>query len=95
MTEEEAKGKWCPHVRDADENLGTWNRLFEGDGIIHERSQCIGSKCMAWRKTETYYFKPKGEPAQIVNLKPSGDGCEYFEMAELNHYGYCGLAGKP
>lgn len=37
LTEDEAKTKWCPMVRDNGSNLNG------------ESSRCIGSACMAWR----------------------------------------------
>lgn len=38
MTEEEAKTKWCPQVREGD---------YRPDNIRH--ANCIGSACMAWQ----------------------------------------------
>lgn len=42
MTEDEAKTKWCPHVRLS----GRDNRA---DGAQPQAVTCIGSACMAWR----------------------------------------------
>lgn len=44
MTEDEAKTKWCPFVRDADAGANVSNL----DRLPHW-SSCIGSQCMAWR----------------------------------------------
>ena len=44
MTEEEAKSKWCPHVRSY---AGGWNA--DSSHRIPTVARCIGSDCMAWR----------------------------------------------
>ena len=48
MTEEEARTKWCPHVRHTDsENDNTCNRA----GVIETPmrwNSCIASDCMMW-----------------------------------------------
>lgn len=84
MTEEEAKGKWCPAVRNfmfnrslafVETNRGTEvNDKNKGDlpDSIGWAYTCLGSGCMAWRWNQD----PNGMP-----LHSSG--------------GYCGLAGKP
>ena len=54
MTEEEAKGKWCPKARVVHENadgaMFTAGNAF-GDGCRSAATMCIGSACMAWRWT--------------------------------------------
>ena len=48
MTEDEAKTKWCPHVRIADtgaDNAVACNRYTSED----YGSNCIASDCMMWR----------------------------------------------
>jgi hypothetical protein len=84
MTEDQAKTKWCPHVRFADPIDGgkpsveptTWNR-FDGEwdytGLL-----CIASDCMMWRWERI--------PVQHTEFGPKG--------GELTGDGYCGLAGK-
>ena len=61
-TEEQARTKWCPHVRTTDENMGTFNRwnLFEphdprtpsgswkDTGQLNPGCLCIASDCMMW-----------------------------------------------
>ena len=51
MTEDEARTKWCPHVRYiAKFNgpcVGTYNRGYEDTGI--NKSLCIASDCMMFR----------------------------------------------
>lgn len=57
LTEEEAKTKWCPHVRNVlplDEGNGSFNRGNPEDpaGLSHSdgyQCNCIASACMAWR----------------------------------------------
>lgn len=49
MTEEEAKTKWCPHVRvigiDEEGPGNSWNC----EEVKPMGSSCIASGCMAWR----------------------------------------------
>lgn len=85
MTEDEAKTKWCPMVRNVIAGVTEGpkpliefltNRdsdnlqLSQRDGLATSLSKCIGSACMAWR----------GQP--IDGTSPE-------------QHGYCGLAGKP
>ena len=84
MTEDEAKTKWCPFVRETELRTGTWNRPGDRSRSDAERYNCCGSACMAWRwalsPDKAAHFnktwKTKGEP-------------------EAYPVGYCGLAGKP
>lgn len=87
VTEEEAKGKWCPHSRTVKYDVGTMfsssprNRVVESEAneVLAEISynlagcQCIASQCMAWRWSE-----------QLMRT----DG------PVLPRTGYCGLAGR-
>ena len=85
MTEDDARTKWCPHVRCANEEGGTDNRFnkhkyiepnngkggeFFDTGELNEQCLCIASECMAWR--------------WVDRMCP-----------ENKEQGYCGLAGKP
>jgi hypothetical protein len=82
MTEEEAKTKWCPHVRYAAfmrndsgkiEAIGAYNRAADKDGlpVLPGDARCIGSACMMWRWSS------------------------YYEAPAKNELGFCGLSGKP
>jgi len=49
MTEDEAKTKWCPHVRSYDGNIDqpvTMNRDYDGE--IFPQNNCIASDCAMW-----------------------------------------------
>lgn len=94
MTEEEAKTKWCPHVRSVcgrrnqDNSLGVLSgSVFNSVWVEDEKDQpirecyCIGSACAMWRWDE-------GQPAPIP-------GCSDKLQRERPGNGYCGLAGKP
>jgi len=85
MTEDEAKTKWCPHVRlmsagrldeygapEVPQPQTTFNRIaVSGQANPWRPAQgaCIASECMAWRWDYDQY----------------GDATE----------GFCGLAGRP
>lgn len=78
MTEDEAKTKWCPHVRFADcgaDNASSVNRdgMFMGD-----INKCIASDCMMWKWDEAITETDGGE---IV-------GTNY------NTQGHCGLTNE-
>ena len=51
MTEEEAKTKWCPHVRvtTLDEKIASNRGRYVRDDID---TNCIGSACMMWRQID-------------------------------------------
>jgi hypothetical protein len=79
MTEEEAKTKWCPHVRalSAADSAGI-NRT--NNGALHWAASCIGSECMAWRWERKFGANPD-KPEDCMELPPTE--------------GRCGLAGRP
>lgn len=53
MTEDEARGKWCPFVHIGPN--GTVNRGFAHQpDARYEQTSCIASDCMAWRE----YLEP-------------------------------------
>ena len=98
MTEEEAKTKWCPHVRVVVADEGTGNRWpkshgAEGDLDFGTDNCCLGSACMQWREVR------KSEHSGADN-RPDGDGwarrtVQIGWRREIVIGGYCGLAGKP
>jgi hypothetical protein len=91
-TEEQARTKWCPHVRVSD---GSWNRKWSlnTDGKGQERARCIASECMAWR-----WFDDVTDDGTACNHKPTAKAPRVSEpppamgrpLAERR--GYCGLA---
>jgi hypothetical protein len=61
-TEEEARTKWCPHIRVAEVGLssgGGYNRSAEIHGGLSPRklTNCIASECMAWRSRPTFNWQ--------------------------------------
>jgi len=67
MTEEEAKTKWCPHVRVADcgaHNAVACNR-FASESISQN---CIASNCMMWVKRHQAGVDKKGECSGYCGL---------------------------
>lgn len=56
MTEEEAKGKWCPFAR-VGGGPEVWNHvnrgvLSDGSPGLIRAATCVGSACMAWEWSE-------------------------------------------
>lgn len=101
MTEDEAKKKWCPESRmtpsDADGNVDlqspVLNRVeIKSKAVIPRGAMCIGSACMAFRKTvtrkEISYADP--DPAGII-IPELGLTRKFIVTEDV----YCGKAGKP
>jgi hypothetical protein len=92
MTEDEAKKKWCPFVRDFKSGTLTpaSNRL---DGKVPSWSKCIGSECMAWRVHVTgMWNKDTG------NWWQTGEATTNTEVRNVPpewRNGFCGLVGMP
>ena len=91
MTEDEAKTKWCPFAR----NAGVTTRetgaavSVNRDGREHygtENVNCIGSACMAWRRSGAKF--KDGRTGQLLDFDLTGHGT-WIDV------GYCGLAGAP
>lgn len=98
MTEDEAKTKWCPFARIAQEHIigPTYNRIYRsgrprGDDMqLPNSAACIASACMAWRFAD--YFNAEGRLTRRVpeDLAYAGEN-----WGPTNREGYCGLAGQP
>ncbi len=92
-TEDEARKKWCPHVRYSSNRGDGINRWVtaEDEQPNPEMSRCIGSECMAWR------WKPLSQTDENTIRGYARDTSR--EMAEARfqktRQGYCGLSGSP
>lgn len=82
MTEEEAKTKWCPMVRDVRMTNGN---LEIGSGY------CKASGCMMWRRT----VRLPNDTLVPVSVKLHDDGSFTTEHPTVEREGYCGMGGKP
>lgn len=90
LTEEEAKTKWCPHVRQSD-GIGevATNRWDEDNNPAYAR--CIASECMAWE----WATKPNPDFKEC-NMWPDQRARHEMDRTLPDHErGYCGLSGKP
>lgn len=82
MTEQEAKGKWCPMYRETPYvgsdgmTYSKENRRFPYD----DTSRCLASSCMMWQ-WNSYH----GETSGTKSIA--------FPTVEMG--GFCGLGGKP
>jgi hypothetical protein len=87
LTEEEAKGKWCPMVRFAHWNAPTGGNqpLPKNWSDLKTPGTCIASECMMWR-SGTHCVKAS-ETRRSGELKVT--------YKQVPHPEYCGLAGKP
>lgn len=82
MTEEHARTKWCPHMRQPacmPDGTSVAVNFLPADNGPDCRGNCIASDCMAWRWDD-------------------GEGPEYVESLKAVRMkkvatGYCGLAG--
>lgn len=103
LTEEEAKTKWCPHVRHSGEVGGTFNRGTQhGPLNDHEHNagtlcNCIASACMAWRLGYVEEVRPD-HPMALPASDPRTKLDRYL-IGETRRFlprkGFCGIAGKP
>ena len=85
MTEEEAKTKWCPHVRYPnlmDGGMVASNRYSDGCNVNAHGDRtppafcCATSDCMMWQQTDNECI-PQTDETKQQTCKPAG---------------YCGLA---
>lgn len=104
MTEEEARKKWCPHVRFAmheGDGAGAANRADVG---FKDWNTCLGSDCMAWRKmlVGPFYWMVEldGKPEVRWAWDPT-EAESYKGRVKVSgphspaDEGFCGLAGAP
>lgn len=78
MTEDEALDKWCPHSRRYHSN-GSYNRT-ENQWNLPESTNCVASKCMAWRWVKDPLVEFVANDKTITG--------------KTSEHGYCGLAGN-
>ena len=90
MTEDEAKTKWCPHVRVNALSASVLSN--RGEAIERGISTtCIGSECMAWR-LDVVATCPACD--DMVGHELDGKPC--IECGGIyQRHGFCGLVGKP
>lgn len=108
VTPEQAKTKWCPHVRHGGDT-SSFNRGSEPGNAINDgrpnrewRCCCIGSDCMMWRWLQAPMRQVSNKPVDGWEHVPADDSGEYaehwlepWESAQSKRLGYCALAGKP
>lgn len=105
VTEKEASERWCPFAKtqvlqtdtDGAVHGAAVNRTFlpAPSGNMSELvagTQCIGSRCMAWRETSRQHTsecrqQPASNPAPGITVYPE---CICTPIP----YGYCGAFGK-
>lgn len=107
--EEEARTKWCPHVRTAwamnpqndDAPICTSNR-----GNTDDKCRCVASDCMMWRlqplmADPAFAEAVKARAEKTGDKDPSRRDSAAYVLAHRSEYdlhdkpfmGYCGLAG--
>jgi hypothetical protein len=97
MTEDEAKTKWCPFVNAVVATSRSVNpagnrtvNAEEGGKVypVTAHTTCIGSDCMAWRKSPGDAKFRDARTGQLHDRDLTGNGTWVYT-------GYCGLAGEP
>lgn len=82
MTEDEAKGKWCPFARGSYYATTSVNR--DQCGAAWGGAQCLANGCAAWRWAWSDDWREV----------EGSDGLASQRLPSSTH-GYCGLAGSP
>jgi hypothetical protein len=97
LTEEEARGKWCPHGRSfvsAEKLVGQYNIGPINTVLINgkqHQTNCIASECMMWR-----WRVPNLRGRQAIGcVGVESRTPQEMEFDKRNPDGYCGLGGKP
>lgn len=106
LTEAEARTKWCPFSRysvGGDTHGNRWKQSLPEDephALNPVPCRCIGSDCMAWRRTHEFADLP-------VGMAPLGDGwvkdgpprgaggAVTHRQTWKRPVGFCGMAGRP
>ncbi len=70
-TEEEAKNKWCPHVRHSDKDGDPASNSFRANPIKRNEhwNRCIGFECMMARYLPDYEIKLSNNLIVIVDIE--------------------------
>lgn len=110
LTEDQAKTKWCPFVRQAAilqdpvAGVAAVNRATPPDGEHHrlEFVSCIGSDCMAWRPVRVHDHRSRHLISKATGKRVNAGYSPEVEWQlddpnepEPAPCGYCGLAGRP
>lgn len=106
MTEDEAKTKWCPHVRvimigSDDRFIGPANRAVDLDGQEGSLgARCIASACMAWRWSRRDWVHVEFTDGTVRDGKRPEElpiegpwPAPVRNVMPLTDEGFCGLAG--
>jgi hypothetical protein len=105
MTEDEAKTKWCPHVRVVitgnGQQIGPANRAVGANGMEGTQgARCIASGCMSWRLRQQTFSRDlelwsKSRGVRVISAW--GDDADWRPIGGDSDpppaTGYCGLAG--
>jgi hypothetical protein len=104
-TEEQARAKWCPHVRVSEDGArgvahNTTLNIDTPNSIPQHIGTCIASLCMAWRWAESQEeYRPGYSEGGMKLLPPEGEGWKEhgggWTRTREQRIGYCGLAGEP
>jgi hypothetical protein len=108
LTEDEAKGKWCPFYRVAtsggdmdtyemDNRPPDYEENGEGwspTGQVRAEARCLGPACMAWRwgQKPNPDWKPQTGMSMPNYINPMTEAPMSIEDRSR---GFCGLAGRP
>lgn len=102
LTEEEAKNKWCPHVR-IDMGASVVANYYNSDDFV----SCIGAECMMWRwlpltvNNSAFIKAAKKVAIEIGDNTTSRskavayvhDNRAKYGLPAKPYLGHCGLAG--
>lgn len=104
MTEDEAKGKWCPLAGKVGQGVQRLGRPRGKPAKFVLDDRCIGSACMAWRilydGTLLYNWIREDGSKEVHDWVPAlvrlnEMGFVATEEFQKPSHGYCGAFGKP